>query len=74
MALNRGAELARENLGKRGDRARAARDLEIQPGTISRFLSGGRLPNPKQRAYFEDIWGVGWRTWDAPPESPTRAA
>jgi hypothetical protein len=74
MALNRGAEIARENMGKRGDRARAARELEIPPGMISRFLSGDRLPNPRQRAYFEDNWRVGWRTWDAPPEQPPEAA
>ena len=75
--MNRGALVAREKLGPRGLKAKLARDLEIGQDLVSRWLSGERVPDTKQRAFLEDEFGIGWRLWDEeetkpedPPEEP----
>lgn len=62
--MNRGAALAQEKLAARGARAALARGLKVDPGRVSRFLSGEQRPNTTERAYIEDNYEIGWRLWD----------
>ena len=70
--MNRGASLARRKLRKRGAKAELARALDVPPDRVSRLLNGERLPNWKERAYFEDNLGIGWRLWDQPVSKAER--
>lgn len=72
--MNRGALLAREKLQEHGAKARLAEELDVGRDVVSRWLSGERLPDPKQRAYIEDNYGIGWRLWDEPADGATGGA
>ena len=64
--MNVGAHLAQEALRAHGAKAQVARELKIRLDRVSRIVGGDRLPNPAERAYFEDKHGIGWRTWEQP--------
>jgi hypothetical protein len=71
--VNLGAQLAQKALKSHGAKAVVARELKIRPDRVSRIVGGDRLPNPAERAYFEDKHGIGWRAWDAPPAADDAA-
>lgn len=62
--MNLGAQAAKKALEKHGAKAQVARELDVRLDRVSRIVGGERLPNPKERAYFEDKYGIGWRLWD----------
>lgn len=64
--MNRGAVVAREKLQARGEKAKLAKALGIGQDLVSRWLSGDRVPDTKQRAHLEDLYEIGWRLWDEP--------
>jgi hypothetical protein len=72
--MNRGARLARRKLAERGAKAALARELGIRLDRLSKLLKGDRLPNPKERAHFEDHLRIRWRLWDQPIEPKGKAA
>lgn len=72
--MNRGALLAQEKLHERGKKAALAKELEVDPGVVSRWLSGERTPDTVQRAHLEDKYGIGWRLWDEEVEEAAPAS
>lgn len=62
--LNKGAVRLGEKLIEFGARARLARELQIGPDRVSRWLNGQRVPGTLHRRYLEDDYGIPWRLWD----------
>ena len=76
QSTNEGAEGLREKLDAlpRGARIELAQDLDVDPGMVTRWLSGHRRPDPIQRAHIEDKYQIFWRLWDKPCARRKRAA
>lgn len=73
--MNRGAELLKASLLDRGAQAKLARTLKVDPGAVSRWLSGELKPGIENRKFFEDEYGISWRSWDEESaEEPTHSA
>jgi len=70
--MNRGALALQKKVAERGEKAKLARDLDVGLDVVSRWVSGERLPTPKQRAEIEDRLKISWRLWDE--EAPARSA
>jgi transcriptional regulator with XRE-family HTH domain len=74
LPANKGALLLREKLGAHGARAALAKELEVGPDLVSRWLSGERVPNTLHRRRLEDEYGISWRLWDDAAEASGDAA
>ena len=61
---NRGAARIRQLFPDHGDQIKVTRATGVKQGVVSRWFSGRRKPDPKQRAKLEDLYGIGWRLWD----------
>lgn len=73
--MNRGQQLFLEKTAQRGDKARIARDLNVDPAKVTRWGTGEKKPDPLERAWLEDNLGIGWRLWDEDASGlPTEAA
>ena len=64
--MNRGALALQKKLKERGAKADLAREFEVGPYIVSKWLSGETLPGPVMRARIEDKFKIGWRLWDQP--------
>jgi transcriptional regulator with XRE-family HTH domain len=62
--MNRGAVRLKELLGERGAPARLAKELDVDPAMVSRWMNGLVSPDTTYRAKLEDEYGIGWRLWD----------
>lgn len=62
--MNRGAKQLAAALEEHGAKAALAREMGVGADIVSRWLSGERRPDTKQRAHLEDSRGIGWRLWD----------
>lgn len=62
--MNRGAQALRVALPDRGDQAKLAARLKVDPGAVSRWFRGSLKPGTELRALLEDEYGVNWRLWD----------
>lgn len=67
--VNKGALLLQEKTKERGAKANLARDLQVEPDVISRWLSSDRVPSPLHRRKLEDDYGISWRLWDDAADS-----
>jgi transcriptional regulator with XRE-family HTH domain len=71
---NHGARRLRELFQGRGSVSELAVKVGVDASLASRWLSGERTPDTKNRARIEDLFGVGWRLWDEPVEPAGSAA
>lgn len=57
-------DLLREAFAKLGwNQNRAARELEVSPTTLSRWLSGKRAPDRQHMAMLRDRFGISPEIW-----------
>lgn len=71
---NKGARALREKYPDRGGIKVVADLVGADPSAVSRWFSGDRKPDPKQRAALEDKTGIGWRLFDEETEAGEPAA
>lgn len=71
--MNRGANALKKKLQKRGAKAELAREFNIGPYMVSRWLNGETKPDPPMRARLEDKYRIGWRLWDQAPAEEAAA-
>lgn len=65
---SRGWKKLRRLFPKRGGQAVVAAGLGVDPGTVSRWFSGERKPDPEQRARLQKLYSIDWQSWDKPLE------
>lgn len=53
---------------QRGAAADLARDLDVDPSLVTRWGTGDRKPNTRQRVLLEDRFGIPLLSWDEAPK------
>ena len=63
--MNKGAKALRKELGtEKGAALALALEVDAFPSTVSRWLTGKRLPVLSMRYTLEDLYGISPRLWD----------
>lgn len=64
--ISRGSEALGKRLAAPGAKAQLARDMQRRPELISRWVSGWRVPLPRDRAELQRRFDISWLAWDEP--------
>jgi transcriptional regulator with XRE-family HTH domain len=62
--MNRGALRLGSELKERGSRKKLAKEMDVDAGRVSRWLSGELTPNTAHRMWLQERFGIPWPLWD----------
>lgn len=63
---NEGARLLRRELQGHGAQSKFCCDHGFEPGLVSRWVRGERLPSTPNRVRLQELLGIAWTAWDEP--------
>lgn len=71
---NEGARLLSRELQGHGKQSEFCRDHGFEPGLVSRWVRGERLPSTPNRVRLQELLGIAWTAWDEPPRDESKGA